>query len=207
MPPDSVAIALPGTGTDLTEAIRAAIAAAHAQGGGVVTVPPGDWTSGGLRLLDGVRLHSVGRRPAGGGAGLGPLRRHRGRQHRRGLRPRLHHRRGRPRHRHHRFRPAGRRQPALARRRRRQPGHASAGRPPAAHGGVRGLRAGRDRRYRHRGSPMWTIHLVGCRRAVVRNVEIRNDKRMPSTDGINLDGCCDAGSKAASSAPRMTASA
>lgn len=40
-------------------------------------------------------------------------------------------------------------------------------------------------------SPFWTIHLVGCRNTVVRDVAIRNEMRMPNTDGIDVDRCDD----------------
>lgn len=41
------------------------------------------------------------------------------------------------------------------------------------------------------GAPFWTVHLVGCRDTVVRGVEIRNEMRMPNTDGIDVDRCQD----------------
>ncbi len=43
--------------TDCTAAIRAAIRACHAAGGGHVLVPPGDWATGTIHLLSGVDLH------------------------------------------------------------------------------------------------------------------------------------------------------
>jgi unsaturated rhamnogalacturonyl hydrolase len=44
-------------GADVTAAIRAAIEACHAAGGGRVIVPPGEWTTGAIRLLSNVNLH------------------------------------------------------------------------------------------------------------------------------------------------------
>ncbi len=44
-------------GADATAAIRAAIAACHAAGGGRVVVPAGDWLTGAVELLGGVNLH------------------------------------------------------------------------------------------------------------------------------------------------------
>ena len=188
----TVAIAPPESGTDITAAARAAIAAAHAQGGGVVAVPPGDWTSGGLRLLDGVRLHL----PAGARLRAAPgWERYAdtavdsiAEDSDRGF-----------------ITASGARdigiggQGLLV-------GDSAQWRVPGA--GSLGTHLPAERRPRMivfedcerveiadigiEDSPMWTIHLVGCRRAVVRNVEIRNDKRMPNTDGINLDGCADA---------------
>jgi polygalacturonase len=38
-------------------------------------------------------------------------------------------------------------------------------------------------------SPMWTLHLVGCQDVRVQNVRVENDRRMPNTDGIVIDGC------------------
>jgi polygalacturonase len=43
--------------TDCTAAIRAAVRACHAAGGGHVLVPPGDWATGAIHLLSGVDLH------------------------------------------------------------------------------------------------------------------------------------------------------
>lgn len=40
-------------------------------------------------------------------------------------------------------------------------------------------------------SPMWTIHLVDCRRVRVEDVSIDNDREMPNTDGIVIDACED----------------
>lgn len=39
------------------------------------------------------------------------------------------------------------------------------------------------------GSPMWTLHLVDCEDATIRNVSIANDRRLPNTDGLVLDAC------------------
>ncbi len=44
-------------GEDATAAIRAAIAACHAAGGGRVVVPAGEWPTGAVHLLSGVNLH------------------------------------------------------------------------------------------------------------------------------------------------------
>lgn len=44
-------------GIDATAAIRAAIAACHAAGGGRVVVPAGEWLTGAVRLLSNVNLH------------------------------------------------------------------------------------------------------------------------------------------------------
>lgn len=195
MPPESVravAIALPEAGNDLTGSIRAAIAAAHAQGGGVVTVPPGDWSSGGLRLLDGVRLHlSAGARLAAApgwdryaDTAVDSV----AEDSDRGF-----------------IIASGARDVGIIghgilvgdSRRWRVPGAGSLGTHLPVEYRPRMVVFEECERIEIadigiEDSPMWTIHLVGCRRAVVRNVEIRNDKRMPNTDGINLDGCCDA---------------
>ncbi|RYC24035.1 glycoside hydrolase family 28 protein [Ciceribacter ferrooxidans] len=40
-------------------------------------------------------------------------------------------------------------------------------------------------------SPMWTIHLVDCRRVRVEGVSVDNDREMPNTDGIVIDSCED----------------
>ncbi len=40
-------------------------------------------------------------------------------------------------------------------------------------------------------SPMWTIHLVDCRRVRVEGVSVDNDREMPNTDGIVIDACED----------------
>ncbi|HLP70024.1 MAG TPA: glycosyl hydrolase family 28 protein [Rhizobium sp.] len=40
-------------------------------------------------------------------------------------------------------------------------------------------------------SPMWTIHLVDCRRVRVEGVSVDNDREMPNTDGIVIDACQD----------------
>ncbi|RAX24112.1 polygalacturonase [Actinomyces sp. Z5] len=39
------------------------------------------------------------------------------------------------------------------------------------------------------GAPFWTIHLVGCVNTAVQDVTIRNEMRMPNTDGIDIDRC------------------
>ena len=44
-------------GADASAAIRDAIAACHAAGGGRVVVPPGDWLTGAIHLLSNVNLH------------------------------------------------------------------------------------------------------------------------------------------------------
>ncbi|WP_234881842.1 glycoside hydrolase family 28 protein [Agrobacterium larrymoorei] len=38
-------------------------------------------------------------------------------------------------------------------------------------------------------SPMWTMHFADCENITVRNVEVDNNRRMPNTDGIVIDGC------------------
>jgi len=38
-------------------------------------------------------------------------------------------------------------------------------------------------------APSWTIHLVGCRRALVDGIAIRNQKDVPNCDGIDPDHC------------------
>ncbi len=38
-------------------------------------------------------------------------------------------------------------------------------------------------------SPMWTLHFVGCKNVNIRDVRIDNNRRMPNTDGIVIDGC------------------
>ncbi|WFS04555.1 glycoside hydrolase family 28 protein [Rhizobium tumorigenes] len=38
-------------------------------------------------------------------------------------------------------------------------------------------------------SPMWTMHFAGCEDIEVRGVQVDNDRRMPNTDGIVIDGC------------------
>lgn len=40
-------------------------------------------------------------------------------------------------------------------------------------------------------SPMWTLHLIGCRRARVTGVTIRNNCALPNTDGVVIDGGSD----------------
>ncbi|NBZ86471.1 glycoside hydrolase family 28 protein [Rhodobacteraceae bacterium CYK-10] len=40
-------------------------------------------------------------------------------------------------------------------------------------------------------SPMWTLHLIGCRRARVQGVTIRNNRALPNTDGVVIDGGSD----------------
>ena len=44
-------------GANASEAIRAAIAACHAAGGGRVVIPPGEWLTGAVHLLSNVNLH------------------------------------------------------------------------------------------------------------------------------------------------------
>lgn len=36
-------------------------------------------------------------------------------------------------------------------------------------------------------SPMWTLHLVACRKVAIRHVTIDNNRRLPNTDGIVID--------------------
>ena len=38
-------------------------------------------------------------------------------------------------------------------------------------------------------SPMWTLHMIGCRNLTLTGLTIRNDRRMPNTDGIVIDSC------------------
>ncbi|MES5099947.1 glycosyl hydrolase family 28 protein [Agrobacterium sp. BA1120] len=38
-------------------------------------------------------------------------------------------------------------------------------------------------------SPMWTMHFAGCENIQVKGVAVDNDRRMPNTDGIVIDGC------------------
>lgn len=38
-------------------------------------------------------------------------------------------------------------------------------------------------------SPMWTMHFADCENITVRNVDVDNNRRMPNTDGIVIDGC------------------
>lgn len=38
-------------------------------------------------------------------------------------------------------------------------------------------------------SPMWTMHFADCENITVRGVEVDNNRRMPNTDGIVIDGC------------------
>lgn len=38
-------------------------------------------------------------------------------------------------------------------------------------------------------SPMWTMHFADCDNISVRNVHVDNNRRMPNTDGIVIDGC------------------
>lgn len=38
-------------------------------------------------------------------------------------------------------------------------------------------------------SPMWTMHFAGCDSIKVKGVAVDNDRRMPNTDGIVIDGC------------------
>lgn len=40
-------------------------------------------------------------------------------------------------------------------------------------------------------APMWTMHFAGCETISVRNVQVDNNRRMPNTDGIVIDGCRD----------------
>lgn len=40
-------------------------------------------------------------------------------------------------------------------------------------------------------APFWTVHLVGCRGGLIYNVKIRNEMRMPNTDGFDIDRCKD----------------
>ncbi len=43
-----------------------------------------------------------------------------------------------------------------------------------------------------REAPMWTIHLIACDTIRLRDITILNDMRMPNTDGVNFDACRDA---------------
>ncbi|KND16252.1 polygalacturonase [Pannonibacter phragmitetus] len=38
-------------------------------------------------------------------------------------------------------------------------------------------------------APLWTMHLVGCENVHVEGVFVDNNRRMPNTDGIVIDGC------------------
>lgn len=38
-------------------------------------------------------------------------------------------------------------------------------------------------------SPMWTLHFASCENVSVSGVAVDNDRRMPNTDGIVIDGC------------------
>jgi polygalacturonase len=38
-------------------------------------------------------------------------------------------------------------------------------------------------------SPMWTLHFIGCSDLSIDGVRVDNDRRMPNTDGIVIDGC------------------
>lgn len=40
-------------------------------------------------------------------------------------------------------------------------------------------------------SPMWTLHFVGCRDIKITGIHIDNNRQMPNTDGIVVDGCQD----------------
>jgi polygalacturonase len=40
-------------------------------------------------------------------------------------------------------------------------------------------------------SPMWTVHLVACRKVRIDGIAIRNDRLQPNTDGIVVDSCRD----------------
>ncbi|MBP0615808.1 glycoside hydrolase family 28 protein [Jiella mangrovi] len=45
--------------------------------------------------------------------------------------------------------------------------------------------------FRVANSPMWTLHLVDCDGVSVETIFVDNDRRMPNTDGLVLDGCRD----------------
>lgn len=38
-------------------------------------------------------------------------------------------------------------------------------------------------------SPMWTLHLVACTNVSVTHVRVRNNERLPNTDGLVIDSC------------------
>ncbi|MEJ2030421.1 MAG: glycoside hydrolase family 28 protein [Maritimibacter sp.] len=38
-------------------------------------------------------------------------------------------------------------------------------------------------------SPMWTLHFVGCSDVSLRGIRVDNNRQMPNTDGIVVDGC------------------
>lgn len=38
-------------------------------------------------------------------------------------------------------------------------------------------------------APFWTIHLVGCVQTEIDSINIKNEMRMPNTDGIDIDRC------------------
>lgn len=38
-------------------------------------------------------------------------------------------------------------------------------------------------------SPMWTMHFAACENIEVKGIAVDNDRRMPNTDGIVIDGC------------------
>lgn len=38
-------------------------------------------------------------------------------------------------------------------------------------------------------APSWTIHLVGCDQVLIRDITIRNDLKVPNSDGIDPDHC------------------
>ncbi|MCO6179501.1 glycoside hydrolase family 28 protein [Ciceribacter sp. RN22] len=38
-------------------------------------------------------------------------------------------------------------------------------------------------------SPMWTMHFAGCENLEIVGVSVDNNRRMPNTDGIVIDGC------------------
>jgi polygalacturonase len=40
-------------------------------------------------------------------------------------------------------------------------------------------------------SPMWTLHLVACNAVTIRHVQVRNNERLPNTDGMVIDSCVD----------------
>lgn len=181
----------PDGGRDLTQAIRVAVEAAHEAGGGTVAVPPGDWVAGAIRLLDRVRLHLEA------GVRLAAL----------------------PGYEHYAANrtdslaeesdrafifassardvaitgPGALVGDAAAW---RVPGAESLGTHVPVEHRVRMIVLEDCERVEIAGltildSPMWTVHLVGCRHGSVRDVTIDNDTRMPNTDGINLDGCTD----------------
>lgn len=38
-------------------------------------------------------------------------------------------------------------------------------------------------------SPMWTMHFADCENLAIKGVSVDNNRRMPNTDGIVIDGC------------------